>query len=320
MTANISKDATLEEIKEYYYNKLGRVPYIKPTKRFFKFKGNKYVCCLDTKAIKKINKLINVELLPENIDVSTITMTCSLGTKIYLENVARFIDLNLSRIQSIKYGCHPSNNRILKGANVKKAQQGKKKKKNFYNEATIKVCPGDDGRPINIKIFKNGSLQLTGVKAIDDFCDVVSKLIFELRKEKVVIKHGKVIKKPFLEDMSSLGLKNIKICMINTNFKVKYKIDREQLYSKLLDNKINCTFEPFLHACVNIKYVYSPQKTVSIFVFMSGSIIITGSNTIDQVAHAYKFIIDKLEKYKELTILAQTDHIFSMSKKLQEYL
>ena len=62
------------------------------------------------------------------------------------------------------------------------------------------------------------------------------------------------------------------------------------------------------------------KKTVSIFVFMSGSIIITGSNTIDQVAYAYKFIIEKLEKYRNLAILVETNDIFNMSKELQKHL
>ena len=51
---------------------------------------------------------------------------------------------------------------------------------------------------------------------------------------------------------------------------------------------IDCTYDPIRHACVNIKLNH-PTKTITIFVFESGSIIILGK-TCRQVRDAYNFI------------------------------
>ena len=51
---------------------------------------------------------------------------------------------------------------------------------------------------------------------------------------------------------------------------------------------MDCTYDPIRHACVNIKLSH-PTKTITIFVFESGSIIILGK-TCRQVRDAYNFI------------------------------
>jgi len=75
-------------------------------------------------------------------------------------------------------------------------------------------------------------------------------------------------------------------------------INRESLYNILLSNKINCRYEPCIHACVNIKFQieneYNPNtdanKIVSIFVFQSGNIIITGARNKNQICKSYEYI------------------------------
>ena len=80
--------------------------------------------------------------------------------------------------------------------------------------------------------------------------------------------------------------------MINTNFNILFQINREKLYQLLKDEGFDVIFDPITHACVNIKYQMSnnPKKTISIFVFESGSITIAGSNSYHQVLETYNFI------------------------------
>ena len=68
-------------------------------------------------------------------------------------------------------------------------------------------------------------------------------------------------------------VKNLKICMINSGFKIGFNINRERLYKIISNDKIECKFDLDNHACVDIKYNYKDIKTVSIFVFEKGSII-----------------------------------------------
>ena len=92
--------------------------------------------------------------------------------------------------------------------------------------------------------------------------------------------------------------------MINSNFSVNYLINRECLYTILLSKNISCRYEPCIHACVNIKYEIPNDpnnKVVSVFVFQSGNIIITGARNKEQISNAYNYIINILsENYQSI--------------------
>lgn len=297
-----------------------------------------YKQVLTQDSINALVKLVEFNKLPENINVSTMTIACKIGTPMYLPNVARFIDLDKDRINSIKYGTDPLNNRTIIEEKKKKKKKEKKKKRNFYNEATIKIKPTGNGL-INVKLFKNESLQMTGVKNMENFCEIISKLFFELKKKKYVMEYydgvdeqtdslvmyeGKVyrkklVHKPFIVNENKLQLYDVQICMINTNFAVKNHIDRALLYEKLLSDGIYCHFDPKLHSGINIKYDYSAEKQVSIIVFQSGAIIITGSNCINHVVSAYNFLKNKFKKYGNSIILAGADNMLTPTE-LKQYL
>ena len=73
------------------------------------------------------------------------------------------------------------------------------------------------------------------------------------------VQHTFYIEKPFIEDIDNGNSEEVKVYgfkidMINSNFSVNYLINREILYNILLNNKVNCRYEPCIHACVNIKY------------------------------------------------------------------
>jgi hypothetical protein len=100
---------------------------------------------------------------------------------------------------------------------------------------------------------------------------------------------------PFVDDIDKLNIekvKNFNIEMINTNFNGLYQINRNKLFQLLLDSDIDVTFDPIIHASVNIKYLLKeyPHKAISIFVFESGSITIAGSNSYNELIEAYEFI------------------------------
>ena len=81
------------------------------------------------------------------------------------------------------------------------------------------------------------------------------------------------------------------IRMINTNFNIGFQINRNKLYQLLIEHGYDVSFDPIIHACVNIKYnIKQLNKTVSIFVFESGSITIAGSNSCYQILLTYNFI------------------------------
>lgn len=99
--------------------------------------------------------------------------------------------------------------------------------------------------------------------------------------------------------MQSLKVTDFNIRMINSNCKVPFKINREILYYLLKQDKIKCRYDPNSHACVNIRYEINTNDKVSIFVFQSGSIIITGGKTISDINKGYNYIMDIISKHYE---------------------
>lgn len=255
---------------------------------------------------QKLIHRLALKQLPDDVFISTMTICCKITTKFLVENIGKYIDLSINGIHTVKQRVLKEPRTIvpLKKKNVKK----RKKKGNFYNQVTLVTKPQKND-PINVKLFTNGSLQMTGCKSIDDVEDVLQKLFSCLRVKKAIINPhnpNSIIEKPFVEDPEQLVLNKIydfRISMINSNFDIKFEIDREKLYPLLLNDGYYCSYDPNIHACVNIKYTYpnDTNKTISVFVFESGSIIITGANTCDHIIKAYGFINKYLLKhYKDI--------------------
>jgi len=241
------------------------------------------------------NLTLSLESLPSNMSISTISVTGKINCKMILENIDKYIKLSDDGILSVKYGG--------KYRSLEKKLKSRKKKdiRCFENQLTMEVRVNGD-KKINVKIFKNGSFQMTGCKSIKDCNTVLNRLIRKLRNVYAIIdvENDKILEKAFMEDINEIeGIKvnGFKIDMINSNFRVPYLINREALYNILLGQKINCRYEPCIHACVNIKYPIENDpnnKVVSIFVFQSGNIIITGARTREQINSSYNYITNIL--------------------------
>lgn len=239
--------------------------------------------------------------LPDDLRISTMTITCNLDTLIDIQNVGRYIDLSFGSIVCVKYKTNNNkmdDNTVIRSLiKMKKTREKAKKnakRKNFNNQASL-VVDIKNKRRINVKIFKNGAIQMTGCKAIEDFHQALDIVCRELKKKKAVYdKQTKtIIPKYFITNYDAVNadkVKNFKVVMINSNFKVGFLIDREKLHGLLLKSGVRSILEPNIHACVNIKFNYKNKDTISIFVFESGSIIITGAKTENHIIEAYKFI------------------------------
>jgi TATA-box binding protein (TBP) (component of TFIID and TFIIIB) len=258
--------------------------------------------------------------LPYDLQISTTTITCHLDITFNVENIGLYFNDFDDIIVGKRYGNRIVNNLV----NVKKLKIGKKKKrkekKNFYNQVSLifrsatlmgldpdKLSIKEKFKTVNIKLFINGSIQMTGCKHLDNIQKTLEILFDRLKIRKAILdKNDNFIIKSFVcnsisnknvddNTIAKLDVKNVdnfKIVMINTNFNILFQINRERLYQLLKDEGFDVIFDPITHACVNIKYQMSnnPKKTISIFVFESGSITIAGSNSYHQVLETYNFI------------------------------
>jgi len=248
-------------------------------------------------------------ILPFDLDISTTTITCLLDIKFNVENIGLYFNDFDNVVIGKRYGNRIVNNIIT----VKKLKNNKKKKrktkKNFFNQVSIifractlmglnpdKLTEKEKSKVLNIKLFINGSIQMTGCKYPDNILKSL-KILFEKLKIKKAILNNKMefIDIPFVDQIDKLDIKKVNVFnieMINVNFNTLFKINRNKLYQLLLDKKIDVSFDPIIHASLNIKYKLNktPIKFISIFVFESGSITIAGSNSYDEVFEAYNFI------------------------------
>ncbi len=263
-----------------------------------------------TDLIKGLGKA-KLELLnlPYDLEISTTTITCHLDVVFNVENIGLYFNDFDNVIIGKRYGNRIVNNLI----NIKKLKNGKKKKriekKNFYNQVSLifrsatlmgldpeKLSLKERFKTVNVKLFINGSIQMTGCKHLDNIKKSLEILFEKLKICKAVLNKSKqFVLKPFVEDTTNLSIQNVtnfKIVMINTNFNILFQINRERLHQLLREAGYDVTFDPIIHACVNIKYQIpnTINKTISIFVFESGSITIAGSNSCQQVLDTYNFI------------------------------
>lgn len=264
--------------------------------------------------MNKFSDFTQMSSIYADLKISTMTFTYQFDTDIYIENVGKYIDLSLTGITTVKIGNDMVRSVVPVKIPVKKT---KKTKKSFYNQITLKIVTSFKKKPISVKLFENGSIQMTGCVCIEDCTFVLDQLREEFRKIKGVLIKNKIVPKQFVKNYDALNsnkVQDIKIVMINSNYKIGFGINRAKFYKALLLDNIDCSYEPCIHACVNIKYKYDVDNTISIFVFESGAIIITGVKNRDHITEAYDFTIKKIYQYFNQIITNEGIDIMRISR------
>ena len=180
-----------------------------------------------------------------------------------------------------------------------------------------------------MKIFKNGNIQITGVKNKDDVNLIVSQVIDEINRIYKIDKN--ITNTDNFED--KLGFKNFHIRMINTDFKSfcnpenteKFIIRRKVLHKILIGNDYNnkCSFEPGKYHGVKLEFFWNKNKEnqdgicccsdncfgkgggngpndckkITVAIFESGSVLITGGVSFEQINDAYTYITTIFRKH-----------------------
>ena len=266
--------------------------------------------------------------------ISTMTATGYIGMNVNLdafyENVI-IVDLE-KELKGIVYAEYGNNkhSQVFKGTNIKKKYvrvNGKKEAymKRFDNSVTVKYRVNEKDT-LNIKLFKNGKVQMTGVKSRDQGKDAINDLI-EMIKH-IYINHSTEI----VENIDNLELSKFNIHLINSDFKVDMEMRRDLLYNMLLkDFSVSCSYEPCIYPGVKIQYhlnknadlkstPYEKQgkcccvspcngkgdglttdtcKKITISIFQSGCVLITGVTTEKHIDIAYDFITNVLRNNQE---------------------
>ena len=260
--------------------------------------------------------------------VSTITCNVDLGVNIDLiilynhfniEEKSNFIWIHYPKITEgeNKRGIYPKKKRNVKVTT---------KKTSFDNQVT--VLYKTDNYP-NLKIFKNGNIQITGIKNKDDVNVIINQVIEEIKRI-----HKLEPKITTTENFETkIGFTNFHIRMINTDFKSfcdtelkeKFIIRRKILHKILISDEYNnkCSFEPGKYHGVKLEFFWNKNKDnqdgicncstncfgkgggngindckkITVAIFESGSVLITGGVSFEQINDAYNYITSVFKKH-----------------------
>ena len=258
--------------------------------------------------------------------VSTITCNANIGTDIFIDLSILYDNIiPLSENNNIIWIQNSSE--LSKGINpkkIRKSKKDKKKKNRFDNQITILYQFNINYRP-NIKIFKNGNIQLTGINKLNGDVEIIANYIINIIKNiynidnKINNNYENETKDEFF---NKLKYNNFKIRMINSDFKTfidpefknKFCIKRKEIHNLLISDKYKnkSSFQPGIYQGVKLEYYYNPYnstgncqcyihnfnkknnmsncKKVTIAIFESGSVLITGGINVDQIEKAYLYI------------------------------
>ena len=214
--------------------------------------------------------------------------------KIIIQTLEVFIGYNQIDLRDVANNIILSNDGIL-------AFKCQKKKDNFHvckqlfsgllesekcfnNQITL-LLYNDRKDIINVKLFQNCKMHITGCKRQQDCVKVANKA-------KTILKNifAKVDKNILINDDISL-----RVFMINSKFNCNIQLNRELLFIKLKllekydDSILLVTFNKDRYQGINLKYKGVSGKC-SILIFRSGQILITGAKSNEDLNNAYIYI------------------------------
>jgi TATA-box binding protein (TBP) (component of TFIID and TFIIIB) len=203
----------------------------------------------------------------------------------------------------------------------------KKSKNIFFNQSTLVVRRQYQTTPagipvykeVNIKLFKNGGIQMTGIPSDTFAQETLAWLAKELSN----------FSQPVLEGEAKPHRYSIQL--INSDYQINGNINREKLHEILVSEyNLFSSFESTIYQGCDTKYFYNEAappdavegicpcgdtlcqgngdgtslgqcKEITISPFHTGSVIITGARKFAQIEKAYVFINKILVKHcKEL--------------------
>jgi TATA-box binding protein (TBP) (component of TFIID and TFIIIB) len=216
--------------------------------------------------------------------------------------------------------------KIIIGTCYRDALTNRKNSKNiFFNQSTLvvrRIFKEGQFKEVNIKLFKNGGIQMTGIPSDEFAKDTLVWLAKELSE----------FSSPILENPPNVNRYTIQL--INSDYQVNGSIHREKLH-EILVNEYNLfsSFESTIYQGCDTKYFYNESapanaiegvcpcgdticegngdgkelgqcKEITISPFHTGSVIITGARRFEQIEKAYIFINKVFKKHCKAIIKA----------------
>lgn len=176
--------------------------------------------------------------------------------------------------------------------------------KKFNNQYTLKIPI--DTHSVNVKVFRNGTLQVSGCKSISDMHKLAQ----------------------ILQTRAHMDIGEFKIAMINSNFSVPHRVDLYQMALHCRTLGLHTNYDQQRHPALLLRYQYNPKNIfsngicscvvgynptthkkdarftscachrVSLLIFSTGRIVVTGANSIVQIVECYTYLMHIINDFK----------------------
>ena len=234
--------------------------------------------------IDEFRKGLPEDIRPSWIKITTITMVSNFVQNIDIKRLRKVFEA-IGTYKMKRCGTDGSTNGGF---------EWKLKPTTFYNQVTLTYH--DSYSTKSVKVFPNGSIQVAGCCDLFDCKRIITQLIH--------------IFKVFLNLEIKVPVDSFRVVMINSNFSLNYNINLMKVadWFESYSDIFKVSFEPDRYSAVKIKFKPAHEmKEITCSIFSTGKIIITGAETLKEIAFAYNIINQHINENPEIRVSRTED-------------
>ena len=252
-----------------------------------------------------------------DLRISTMVITAHWGTPVNLDKLFEMTRVHLIPIWLPIEGILKfEHKKMVMGYSHKDIFTNRKMtSKSFFNQSTIivrKKIPNNSFKQVNIKLFANGGIQMTGVMSEEFALETIEWLLRLIK----TLPESPFTSNPQIERLSTQ--------LINTDYTINKFINQEVLHQILItEYNLFSMLEKTIYQGINTKFFYNSNnengvccctnfckgqgngegdgqcKRITISIFRTGRIIVTGARQIEQIYVAYNFLNRIFDKHHD---------------------
>jgi TATA-box binding protein (TBP) (component of TFIID and TFIIIB) len=227
---------------------------------------------------------IEEELRPSWLKITTITMVSSFAQNIDIAKLrSSFEEVGSYKMRRV-------------GAGAVDGFEWKLKPTTFYNQVTLTYH--DTYSTKSVKVFPNGSIQVAGCCDLFDCKRIITQLTQIFKTFRVLC------------DADTISAESFRVVMINSNFSLNYNVNLMKVadWFEEYDDIFKVSFEPDRYSAVKIKFKPAhDMKEITCSIFSTGKIIITGAETLKEIAFAYNIINQHINENPNIRVSRTTE-------------
>jgi len=269
-----------------------------------------------------------------DLRVSTMVITANWGTQINLDTLFEELKAVIIPIWYPDEGIlkFEHKTKVLGACHKDIFTNRKITSKSFFNQSTlvlrrkvdtfdINKKDSDMWKEVNVKLFANGGIQMTGITS-ETFARSAIEWLLSVIKE--------LPTSPFPVEPS---IQKFSVQLINTDYSIDKFINQDALHKLLINNyNLFSMLEKTIYQGVNTKFFYNSRnpekgicmcenfckgqgtgdgegecKRITMSIFRTGRIIITGARQLKQIRAAYDFLNDVFERHASTVLYEPTE-------------